>query len=132
MPSSLCDHFAELVNGRSRLEHGTCTVSLHRTFQAAVQGRPSRAVVPVGLSFESLDTNGRALCLAEVAVLEEEIPGFMRAVVQQGLVVGALHNHWLYMNPTVMYMHIQSVEPPLDFAGKMARAFSSLSSYPVP
>jgi hypothetical protein len=37
----------------------------------------------------------------------------------------------LFTQPAILYVHIQSVEPPLHFAGKMARAFSALSSYPV-
>ena len=87
--------------------------------------------MPAGVLFESLDQNGNALNLAEIALLEQEIPAFMQAVVQQGLIVSALHNHWLFTDPTIMYIHIQSVEPPVDFAQKMAYAFTMLSSYPV-
>ena len=58
-----------------------------------VQGRQSGSAVPVGVSFESIDQNGIALNLAEIAVLQEEIPSFMYSIVQQGLIVSALHNH---------------------------------------
>lgn len=96
-----------------------------------VQERPSTSVVPAGVLFESLDEMGVALNLAEIAILESEIPVFMHSITQQGLIVSALHNHWLYMRPTIMYIHIQSVEPPLDFARKLAYSFTLLSSYPV-
>lgn len=128
---SVCDQFAHILNGKGTVNQDGCSVSLRRQFQVTVQGRPSRSVVPAGVSFESLDPSGNALCLAEIAVLEEEIPRFMYSIVQQGLIVSALHNHWLYSKPSVMYIHIQSVEPPLHFASKMAHAFSFLSSYPV-
>ncbi|AIM31146.1 hypothetical protein DF16_orf02731 [Bacillus thuringiensis serovar kurstaki str. YBT-1520] len=78
-----------------------------------------------------MDQNGNALNLGEIAVLQEEIPAFMKSIVQQGIIVSALHNHWLYMNPLIMYIHIQSVEHPLHFARKLANSFLSLSSYPV-
>ncbi|MNJ57063.1 hypothetical protein D3C77_526380 [compost metagenome] len=91
----------------------------------------SRSVVPAEVMFETLDQSGNALCLAEIAILEEEIPRFMYSIIQQGLIVSALHNHWLYTRPLIMYIHIQSVEPPLNFAKKMAYSFSALSSYPV-
>lgn len=87
--------------------------------------------MPAGILFESLDQNGQALNLAEIAILQEEIPAFMSSVVQQKLIVSGLHNHWLFINPQIMYIHIQSVESPLSFAQKMARAFSYLRSYPV-
>ncbi|MBE1554710.1 hypothetical protein H4683_001788 [Filibacter limicola] len=51
----------------------------------------------------------------------------MQSVTQQGLIVGALHNHWLYMNPALFYISIQFVESPMDFAKKLAYSFSLLS-----
>ncbi|MGE7184128.1 DUF1259 domain-containing protein [Peribacillus sp. NPDC006672] len=129
--NSLCEQFAKILNGKSDMNKGVCSVSLHRNIEVFVQGRPSSSVVPVGVLFESLDQNGLALNLAEIAILQEEVPGFMQSVVQQGLIVSALHNHWLYMEPSILYIHIQSVEPPLNFAKKLAHSFSTLNSYPV-
>jgi hypothetical protein len=129
--NSICEQFAKFLNGKSNINQDVCSVSLHRNFKVMVQGRLSRSVVPVGVTFESLDQSGNALCIAEIAILEEEIPHFMYSIVQQGLIVSALHNHWLYTEPSVMYIHIQSVEPPLNFARKMAHSFSFLSSFPV-
>ena len=128
---SICEQFATLLKGKSKVNQGSCSVSLRRDFKVLVQGRQSSSVVPVGISFESLDRNGNALNLAEVAVLQEEIPSFMYSIVQQGLIVGALHNHWLFTDPVIMYIHIQSIEPPLNFAKKVAHSFSFLHSYPV-
>lgn len=128
---NLCKQFGDMLNGESKVDKGVCTVSLHRAFHATVQGKGSTKVMPANVSFESLDQNGRALNLVEIAVLQEEIPAFMQSLTQQGLIVSALHNHWLYTNPLIMYMHIQSVEPPLDFARKLAYSFRYLSSYPI-
>jgi len=129
--NSVCDQFAKILNGKSNIKQDVCSVSLHRNFKVMVQGRLSRSVVPVGVTFESLDQSGNALCMAEIAILDEEIRRFMYSIVQQGMIVSALHNHWLYTEPSIMYIHIQSVEPPLNFARKMAHSFSFLSSYPV-
>lgn len=129
--NSICEQFANILKGKSTINQDVCTVSLHRNFKVMVQGRMSRSVVPAEVLFESLDQSGNALCLAEIAILEEEIPRFMYSIIQQGMIVSALHNHWLYTRPSIMYIHIQSVEPPLNFAKKMAHSFSSLSSYPV-
>lgn len=81
---NLCEQFAKILNGRSQNHQGVCSVSLHRTFSATVQGKPSKAVLPVGVSFESLDQSGNALNLLEIAVLQEEIPRFMYAVCSPG------------------------------------------------
>ncbi|WP_411787473.1 DUF1259 domain-containing protein [Halobacillus rhizosphaerae] len=131
MVKNYCERFGEILNGKSSFHEGVCSVSFKRRINVFVQGRPSTNVVPAGVSFEGLDKNGNALNLAEIAVLQEEIPPFLQSITQQGLTVSALHNHWIFMSPIIMYVHIQSVEPPLNFASKLARSFSYLTSYPV-
>ncbi|MCD7034124.1 DUF1259 domain-containing protein [Metabacillus sp. GX 13764] len=128
--TSICAQFSAILKGKSTINKGSCSVSLHRNFPVTIQGRKSTSVLPAGILFESLDQNGQALCLAEIAILQEEIPAFMQSIIQQNLIVSALHNHWLFMNPQIMYIHIQSVESPLSFAQKMSRAFSYLRSPP--
>ena len=126
------DQFAHILNGKAQMKHNGISVSLRRSFNVSIHGRPSQTVLPVGISFESLDTHGNALNLGEITLLEEEIPKFTKLIIEQGLIVGALHNHWIYTQPSLMYIHIQSVEPPLAFARKIAYAFTALSSYPIP
>ena len=81
--------------------------------------------------FESPDEKGVALNMAEIAILESEIPVFLHSITQQGMIVSVLHNQWLNIQPTIMYIDIQSVDPTLDFASKLAYSFTLLSSYPV-
>lgn len=127
----LSDQFASILKGKVKLKQNGASVSLKRSFNVFVQGRQSQTILPVGLSFESLDQQGRSLNLGEIAVLESEIPQFVKSVSEQGLTVSAVHNHWINLQPFVMYVHVQSVEPPLDFAQKLANAFSTLSSPPI-
>ena len=129
--SEICQQFGQILNAQSKVSSTGCSVSLKRSFQAHVQGRKSSSVVPVGVSFEAIDAQGNALNLAEIAILQEEIPRFTEAAARQGLIVSALHNHWLFTEPVLMYLHIQSVEPPLNFEKKIAFCFTSLKSLPV-
>ncbi|MGF9947047.1 DUF1259 domain-containing protein [Priestia megaterium] len=119
--SEICQQFGQILNAKSKVSPTGCSVS-----------RKSSSVVPVGVSFEAIDAQGNALNLAEIAILQEEIPRFTEAAARQGLIVSALHNHWLFTEPVLMYLHIQSVEPPLHFAKKMAFCFTMLKSLPVP
>ncbi|MGJ7911097.1 DUF1259 domain-containing protein [Neobacillus sp. LXY-1] len=127
----LGEQFAKILNGKAEMKQNGSSVSLKRTINVLIQGRQSKMVLPVGISFESLDVNGNALNLGEITLLEQEIPNFTRSVVDQGLIVGALHNHWIFAQPNLMYIHIQSVEPPLAFARKVANAFTTLTSFPI-
>lgn len=128
---SIGNQLANILNGQCKINQGVCSVDLHRKFKVLVQGRPSQSVVPVGITFESLDQEGVALNMAEITLLQEEIPAFIHSVVKQGLIVSALHNHWIFTEPTILYLHVQSVEQPVDFARKIAHSFTTLKSYPT-
>ncbi|OJT59463.1 DUF1259 domain-containing protein [Bacillus licheniformis] len=119
---SLCRQFGHILNGEPHIEHGVCSVSIKRNLRVAIQGRPSRGVGMEEIMFESLDQNGIALNMAEVAILPEEVPLFTKKFVDQGIIISALHNHWI----NILYIHFQSVEPPLTFAKKTAAALSVL------
>ncbi|CAG9622712.1 hypothetical protein BACCIP111883_03503 [Sutcliffiella rhizosphaerae] len=73
---SICEQFAIILKGKGKIEQNSCSVSLHRNFKVLVQGRLSASVSQVEVLFESLDQHGNALCLSEIAILEEEIPSF--------------------------------------------------------
>jgi Domain of Unknown Function (DUF1259) len=122
----LCQQYAQIVNGKADVKNGVCSVEIHRNLRVTIQGRPSTSELHAGISFESLDHEGYALNLGEVVLLEEEVPIFVRILVENNLIVSAIHNHWMFTNPTILYVHFQSVEPPLSFAQKAAKAFRSL------
>ncbi|MEC3608133.1 DUF1259 domain-containing protein [Bacillus glycinifermentans] len=123
---TLCRQFGQILNGEAKVEHGVCSVSIKRNINVAVQGRPSRGIAMKEVMFESLDQHGIALNMAEIAILPEEIPLFTKRLADQGLIISALHNHWIFTKPNLLYIHFQSVEPPLIFARKTAAALSVL------
>ncbi|MFJ7734602.1 DUF1259 domain-containing protein [Lysinibacillus sp. NPDC097231] len=122
----LCKNVAMIANGKASIKNGICSVELDRHFHVMIQDRPSRSALPAGITFESLDIHGNALNLGEVAVLQDELQSFVKVLVENNLIVSAIHNHWIFMNPNILYVHFQSVESPLSFAQKFAQAFSVL------
>ncbi|WP_082234477.1 DUF1259 domain-containing protein [Halobacillus massiliensis] len=122
----LCQQFARILNGTPKVNNGACSVELERNLNVTIQGRPSKSELHAEMMFESLDHNGNALNMGEIVLLEEEIPIFIKVLVKNGIIISALHNHWLFTNPVILYLHFQSVEPPLDFAYKTAEALHTL------
>lgn len=92
------------------------TVIRTRNLRVNILGRPSRSGLTLAamFSYESQDAQGRTLNLGETVILSEEIPKFMSILRQHGIIVTALHNHWLYEQPRLMYIHFESVGLPLD------------------
>ncbi|WP_309145125.1 DUF1259 domain-containing protein [Brevibacillus sp. HB2.2] len=80
--------------------NGVCTLMTVRNMPVTILGRPSRSAltVPIMFSFESVDQNGKALCLGETVILPEEINPFISVLRHYDILVTALHNHWLFIN----------------------------------
>ncbi|EDU38723.1 hypothetical protein UT300006_12830 [Clostridium sp. CTA-6] len=53
-------------------------------------------------STEDPDNEGRTLNLGETVILEEEINRFISILRKKGILVTALHNHWLFDEPRLI------------------------------
>ncbi|WP_050183893.1 DUF1259 domain-containing protein [Domibacillus robiginosus] len=130
-PDDLCEKFAEILGATPSIINGVCTATRSRTnIHPVVLGRraDSFMFVPQAYSFENLDENGKALCLGETVLLQKEANPFMARLREEGIIVTALHNHWLFENPRLMYMHFESIDEPLSFARKVRGALNVLTN----
>ena len=121
--------FAEIL-GAEILEQsdGLCAVTFKRNLNVEILGRRTRSplVLAALFSFESMDQCGKTLNLGETVILQEEINEFISILRKYGIIVTALHNHWLFEKPRLMYIHFESIDEPLDFARKVAEALKVL------
>lgn len=128
MGKSLCKRFAKILGGTPQIVNGVCTVTRLRNIRMNIQGRRSQSPLALAalFSFESLDKKGRALNLGETVIFQKEVNPFISALRKRGIIVSALHNHWLFDREGAMYIHWQSIDHPLAFAKKTAEAFKVL------
>ncbi|WP_244513467.1 DUF1259 domain-containing protein [Oceanobacillus limi] len=49
-----------------------------------------------------MNFEGNALNLGETVLLEEEIQAFSEVLIQNGIIISALHNHWLFTEPNIL------------------------------
>ena len=125
----VCREFARILGGSGSLdENGVCLVQKFRDIEFTILGRETNSplVNPQFFSFEDIDRNGNSLNLGETVLLEEEINPLLTELRKRDIIVTAVHNHWLFDQPRAMYMHFESVEPPLEFARKVREAFKVL------
>jgi hypothetical protein len=125
----LCDQFTRILGGESEIDAGpVCFVSRARRLNATILGR--RTTSPLVryqlFSFETLDRSGRALCLGETALFQNQANRLISNLRREGIRVTALHNHWLNENPRLMYIHWESIDNPIAFARKTKRAIAFL------
>ncbi len=130
-PSELCQEFARILGATPSVINGVCTATRSRTnIHPVVLGRRAESFmfVPQAFSFENIGKDGRALCLGETVILQDEINPFITRLRKDGIIVTALHNHWLFEEPRLMYIHFESIDEPLDFARKVADALEVLTT----
>ncbi|MBY8914497.1 DUF1259 domain-containing protein [Bacillus sp. YC2] len=133
--TGLCDEFNDILGGTMHtFENGICTVMKSRTnIKPIVLGRPGRSflLIPQMFTFESMTSDGRALCSGETVILQKEINPFISKLREYGIIVTAVHNHWLFDKPRLMFIHFESVDKPLDFARKVRKALRVLTTEEV-
>lgn len=124
----LCREFARILGGTGSITNGVCLVQKFRNIPFTILGRRTNSplVNPQFFSFENLDFQGNALNLGETVLLQEEVNPLLTELRKRNIIVTALHNHWLFEQPRAMYMHFESIEPPLEFARKIREAFRVL------
>jgi hypothetical protein len=115
--SSSCQRLADIIGGEVITSTPACVVQRLRNIDATILGRRTRSplALPFALSFEN-NIGGKTLNLGESVVLQSEINRFMTALRKRGLIVTAVHNHWLFDNPRIMYMHWEDVGDSVAFA----------------
>ncbi|SHF14773.1 protein of unknown function [Seinonella peptonophila] len=125
----LCQRFATILGGTPQIVNGVCTVTRIIPHRVTILGRRSKSALTLAalFSFESMDRKGRALNLGETHILQQDVNPFISALRKRNIMVTALHNHWLFDKPRMMFIHWQSVENPITFARKTAEALKLIT-----
>lgn len=115
--TSTCQQLANIIGGDVITSSPACVVQRNRNINATILGRRTRSplALPFALSFEN-NRNGKTLNLGETVILQREINPFLSALRSRGIIVTALHNHWLFDQPRLMYIHWENVGDPFVFA----------------
>lgn len=118
--TSACQQLADIIGGDVVTATPVCVVQRLRDINATILRLRTQSPLafPFALSFEK---NG--LNLGESVVLQREINPFLIELRKRGLIVTAVHNHWLFDDPRLMYMHWENAGAgPFDFARKSFEA----------
>lgn len=130
-PGRLCQEFARILGATPSVINGVCTATRSRTnIRPTVLGRRAESFmfVPQAFLFENLDRDGRALCFGETVILQDEINPFISILRENRILVTAVHNHWLFDDPRLMYIHFETIANPLEFARNVRDALDVLTN----
>jgi len=79
---------------------------------------------------------GHDVMMGDLVLTEDEVNPVMSAVLQNGLDVTALHNHFFWEQPRIFYMHVHGMGTPADLARRLKPAIDlidqSVKKAPAP
>jgi hypothetical protein len=89
-----------------------------------------RMTPPLGLtSWAALQKAGeQVMVMGDLVVLEDQVNPVMSVALESGLEVTALHNHFLWDTPKVMFMHIGGLGEEAKLAGAVGKVFATINS----
>ncbi len=126
MSKDLCKELAKILKGQAEQKNNVCMVTRERTdLKPTILGHPTQSdlVIALEFSFEPISKKNETLNLAELVFLQEEVNPFLKAIkMSDHIKVSAIHNHWLFEKPRLIYMHLESIQNPLEFAKEVAEA----------
>jgi hypothetical protein len=70
--------------------------------------------------------------MGDLVLTEDEVNPVMSAVLDNGLNVTALHNHFFYETPRMFYMHVHGHGAAADIAKRIAPALALMGKTPAP
>jgi uncharacterized protein DUF1259 len=73
-------------------------------------------------------TGGMDVMMGDLVLTQDEVNPVMSALLDNGLDVTALHNHFLWDEPRMLYMHVHGRGQPMDLARKVKPALDLLGT----
>src|SRR5260370_192577 len=74
--------------------------------------------------------NGNDVMMGDLVLLQEEVNPVMSALLENGLEVTALHNHFFWEEPRIFFMHIHGHGKALDLAKRLKPALDLIPRPP--
>lgn len=126
--ATVCEQFANILGGKiTESKPGSCSVEKDRSnLNVTIWGIPAKSVLKGEFSYQGMNAAGKALNLGEIVVLQDELNRFLTILKRNGIDISAVHNHWIFDNPRILYVHFQSIENPIVFARKVSEALRVL------
>ena len=119
----------QLTGGKGELntQEGVFKVSVPRA-DLAVTVAGVKMTPPLGLTswaaFQPMGT--QTMVMGDMVLLEDQVNPVMSVALTNGLEVTALHNHFFWDSPKVMFMHIGGMGSTETLAGAVGKVFATI------
>jgi len=125
---------AKILGFPSQMDEGALVVRFGRgDIKVSIGGEP----VPTAFGFGSWtawkDMGKEAMVMGDLVLLEKEVNPVISALQEADIQITALHNHFFYEQPKIMFMHIGGMGDPMKMAQGIRNALDKTSTpHPSP
>jgi hypothetical protein len=115
------------LKGKWNEKEGVFKVEMPRT-DLAVTTAGTKMIPPLGLTAWAAFTKAGAhtVVMGDMVLTEDQVNPAMSAALDNGLQVTALHNHFFWEQPRVMFMHIGGMGDEAKLAAGVAKVFETM------
>src|SRR5437588_6461669 len=76
-------------------------------------------------------TGAMEVMMGDLVILQDEVNPVMSALLENGLEVTAVHNHFFWDEPKIYYMHVHGMGSAEDLARKVKPALDLIGKLPL-
>jgi hypothetical protein len=115
------------AKGQLNAQEGTFKVSAPRN-DLNIRAAGVRMTPPLGLTSWAtfMHTGNQTMVMGDTVLTEGQVNPVMSAALDNGLQVTALHNHFLWETPRVMFMHISGMGDEAALASAVGKVFAKI------
>jgi len=129
LPTLETARIEELTGAKGQLDpkEGVFKVSIPRA-DLDVRVTGVHVTPPLGLTTWAAFTRvgDHAAVMGDLVLLEDQVNPVMTAALDAGLEITALHNHFLFDSPKVMFMHLAGMGSEADLARSVGKVFTKI------
>src|SRR5215204_3655954 len=104
-------------------KNGVLKVNIPRSdLKVTIDKRPAPTPFGFGGWVALTKGDGMDVMMGDLVLTEDEVNPVMSALLQNGLDVTALHNHFFWEQPRIFYMHVHGMGTPADLATRVKPA----------
>jgi hypothetical protein len=115
------------LKGKMNEKEGVFTVSFPRK-DLKITAQGIKMIPPMGLTAWTAFTRmkGHVMAMGDLVLTQDQVNAVMSVALENGLEVTALHNHFFYDSPKVMFMHIGGMGEEEKIATAVGKVFTKL------
>src|SRR5213595_4088842 len=115
------------LKGKMNEKEGVYKVTFPRgDVKVTVDGWTMPPFMGLGTWAAFIETKNGAMVMGDTVLFEDEVNAAMKAAIDNGLSVTALHNHFFFDQPRVFFMHIEGEGSVEKLAGAVKKVYDSV------